>query len=65
MVYKGYNLYEPVFLRCQNNQLLLGENHTLRISVIYREDLILMFPPASSVVKVKITLLQESIHYVI
>lgn len=40
------------------------ETTTLRISAIYREDLILMFPPASSVVKVKITLLQESIHYV-
>lgn len=41
------------------------ETTTLRISAIYREDLVLMFPPASSVVKEKITLLQESIHYII
>lgn len=41
------------------------ETTTLKISAIYREDLVLMFPPASSVVKVKITLLQESIHYII
>lgn len=57
--------YDPFALHGQSNQLLLGESYTLRFSEIYREDLILTFLPASSVVKVKIIPLQESIHYVL